>query len=144
VSDPKLSAAPVGLLVNIDVDDLERATRFYIEALGLRVGRRFKEPWVELLGGSSPIYLLQKAADSRATESIPATRSYHRHWTPVHMDFVVASIELSVELSLRAGAVLESAIADAPYGRIAMLSDPFGHGFCLIEFNREGYDAPGI
>jgi catechol 2,3-dioxygenase-like lactoylglutathione lyase family enzyme len=29
------------MLVNIDVDDLERGIRFYTEALGLRVERRF-------------------------------------------------------------------------------------------------------
>ena len=29
------------LLVNIDVDDLESATRFYCEGLGLHVGQRF-------------------------------------------------------------------------------------------------------
>ena len=22
-----------------------------------------------------------------------------------------------------------------------MLADPFGHGFCLVEFNARGYDA---
>ena len=27
------------------------------------------------------------------------------------------------------------------YGKLAMFADPFGHGFCLIEFNAEGYDA---
>jgi predicted enzyme related to lactoylglutathione lyase len=144
VSDPSQTTAPTGLLVNIDVDDLERATRFYTEALGLRVGRRFRERWIELLGGSSPIYLLEKPSDSRATESTSVTRSYARHWTPVHMDFVVASLELSLDLALRAGAVLESGIAEHPYGRIAMFSDPFGHGFCLIEMSREGYDAPGL
>ncbi len=30
---------------------------------------------------------------------------------------------------------------DAPYGRIAMLADPFGHGFCLLQFSARGYDA---
>ena len=30
---------------------------------------------------------------------------------------------------------------DAAYGRIAMLADPFGHGFCLLQFNDRGYDA---
>jgi len=30
-----------GLLVNIDVDDLQRGVAFYTEALGLHVGRRF-------------------------------------------------------------------------------------------------------
>jgi hypothetical protein len=31
--------------------------------------------------------------------------------------------------------------ADTAYGRIAMLADPFGHGFRLLSFNERGYDA---
>jgi hypothetical protein len=37
--------------------------------------------------------------------------------------------------------VREGETCDAPYGRLAMFADPFGHGFCLIEFNEAGYDA---
>src|SRR5262245_5908181 len=61
--------APVmtlGLLVNIDVDDLARAEEFYCAALPLRVGRRFGQSAVELLGASSPVYLLAKAAGTAA------------------------------------------------------------------------------
>ena len=43
-----------------------------------------------------------------------------------------------------AGAVQEGETCDAPYGRLAMFADPFGHGFCLIEFNEAGYDAIAI
>ena len=50
------------LLVNIDVDDLERAETFYLAAFGLRPGRRFGPHAVELLGASAPIYLLAKPA----------------------------------------------------------------------------------
>ncbi|MDB4975466.1 MAG: glyoxalase [Myxococcaceae bacterium] len=135
---------PIGLLVNIDVDDLERGVRFYTEALGLRVGRRFSESAVELLGAGVPIYLLEKAEGSSATASTALQRGYVRHWTPVHLDIVVDSLELAVDVALHAGAVLESAIAQESFGRIAMFADPFGHGFCLLEFNQVGYDAPGL
>ena len=40
-----------------------------------------------------------------------------------------------------AGAKLEAPAKDTAYGRIAMLADPFGHGFCLLQFNQQGYDA---
>ena len=40
------------LLVNIDVDDLDRAVAFYTGALGLTVGRRFGAFGVELTGGA--------------------------------------------------------------------------------------------
>ena len=43
--------------------------------------------------------------------------------------------------AVAAGATGEAPACDAAYGRIAMLADPFGHGFCLIQFNDRGYDA---
>jgi uncharacterized glyoxalase superfamily protein PhnB len=68
-------------------------------------------------------------------------RRYERHWTPLHVDVVVDDVDAAVERALRAGAVLEAPARDAPYGRIAMLADPFGHGFCLLAFSATGYDA---
>lgn len=133
-----------GVLVNIDVDDLSRATQFYTEALGLRIGRRFAEPWIELLGDGVRIYLLQKKPGTPATLATSQGRDYRRHWTPVHLDFVVPSIDAAIERAIRAGATVERATTDEPYGRLALLADPFGHGFCFIEFNARGYDAPGI
>lgn len=43
-----------------------------------------------------------------------------------------------LDAAVAVGAVLEAAARDAPYGRIAMLADPFDHGFCLVQFNRQG------
>ena len=127
------------LLVNIDVDDLDRATAFYTAALPLRVGRRFGDGGVELLGASSPIYLLAKPAGSEGAPG--ARRGYGRHWTPVHLDFVVPDLDAAVARAMAAGAVLEVPAATHAWGSIAMLADPFGHGFCLIEFSEQGYDA---
>jgi hypothetical protein len=31
--------------------------------------------------------------------------------------------------------------SDEPFGRLALFADPFGHGFCLVEFSPLGYDA---
>jgi hypothetical protein len=39
-----------------------------------------------------------------------------------------------------AGAVLESPVKSANWGKLALMADPFGHGFCLIEFVGRGYD----
>ena len=129
----------MNLLVNIDVDDLEKATRFYCEALGLRVGRRF-EGWLELVGGDAPLYLLPKAA---GTEAFPkgAKRNYARHWTPVHLDFVVPDVASALARATAAGATLERGVTNHAYGKLALLADPFGNGFCLIEFTGSGYDA---
>lgn len=131
---------PLTLLANIDVDDLERGVEFYCAALELRVGRRLGPSAVELLGASSAIYLLEKNAGTRATPESMQTRDYARHWTPVHLDFVVPEIEAAVARARNAGAKLEGDVRTHDWGRIAEMSDPFGHGFCLIEFVGRGYD----
>ena len=132
--------AEARLLINIDVPDIEKACVFYTHALGLRIGRRFGEDFVELLGGGAPIYLLTKKAASTTFPGGPS-RSYARHWTPVHLDFAVDDIEVARERALAAGATAESEITDHAYGRLALLADPFGHGICLLQFNEQGYDA---
>ena len=128
--------------VCIDVDDLDRGIAFYGEVLGLRPGRRLGEGWVEMLGATSPIDLLAVRAGSSAGPALPeAKRSYERHWTPVHLDFVVDDIEAAVRAAVAAGAKLDRAIQDRPFGRMANLGDPFGHGICLLQMNARGYDA---
>ena len=47
----------------------------------------------------------------------------------------------AIARAVDAGAIQEGATVDAPYGTLAMFGDPFGHGFCLIQFNARGYDA---
>lgn len=131
-----------GLLVNIDVEDLENGTRFYCEALGLRVGRRF-DGWIELVGSGAPIYLLPKAAGTLAFAG-GEKRDYARHWTPVHLDFVVPDIRAAVARALAAGATLEREVTPHAYGRLALLADPFGNGFCLLEFTGRGYDEVAL
>lgn len=129
------------LLVNIDVDDLARAIEFYSAALGLREERRlFGGSVAEMVGGSSPIYLVTRSAGSIPAPGAPG-RHYDRHWTPVHLDFEVDDVAPVVERAVAAGATLESAIESFEWGRIATLSDPFGHGFCVVEFSPRGYDA---
>jgi predicted enzyme related to lactoylglutathione lyase len=127
-------------LVNIDVADLAAATTFYCEALGLMVGRRFGDAAAELLGASAAIYLLAKPAGSQPAPSIAERRDYARHWTPVHLDFVVPDIEPALQRALRAGAVLEGDVAVHKWGRLALMADPYGNGFCLVQFLGRGYD----
>ncbi|MGF1477634.1 MAG: VOC family protein [Geminicoccaceae bacterium] len=128
------------ILINIDVDDLRRAEAFYTRAFGLAVGRRLGPDIVELTGGSSPIYLLVKADGSEAGAAADRRR-YRRHWTPVHLDFVVDDLDQALERATQAGARQEGDVGSFDWGRIATLADPFGHGFCLIQFLGRGYDA---
>jgi predicted enzyme related to lactoylglutathione lyase len=131
----------VKLLINIDVDDLEKGVAFYQSAFGLSLRRRLFDGTVaEMIGASSNVYLLSKPLGSSASPVISLPRDYRRHWTPVHLDFEVEDIEAAVHRALSAGARLEDEIQTFPWGRIAKMSDPFGHGFCILEFIRTGYD----
>jgi len=127
------------LLLNIDVPDVETALRFYTAAFDLRVSRRFGSGFVELVGWPATVYLLAK--DAGTTGAGGDQRRYSRHWTPVHADIVVDDVDGAVQRAVAAGAKVEAAAKDTAYGRIAMLADPFGHGFCLLQFNERGYDA---
>jgi hypothetical protein len=111
-----------------------------VNALGLRVGRRFADDGVELLGGSSPMHLLHKAAGSIAGPATKQARGYGRHWNPVHLDFVVPDLACRTGSCAGSRRHVEGAVREANRGRIATLADPFGHGFCLIEFLNRGYD----
>jgi catechol 2,3-dioxygenase-like lactoylglutathione lyase family enzyme len=130
-----------GLRVCIDVDDLDRAVAFYERALGLVPVRRDGDEWAELAGAPSPIDLLARPPGTAALPSgTPrALRAYDRHWTPVHLDFIVDDVEDAVARAVAAGAILERAPETHAWGRNAILADPFGHGFCLVELRGRGY-----
>jgi predicted enzyme related to lactoylglutathione lyase len=126
------------LLVNIDVPDLERAIAFYSGAFGLSVRRRFGADGAELAGWPVAVFLLHKEQGSFGADH--SRRVYERHWTPVHLDVVVADIDAALTRARDAGAVVEQAVRTAKWGKLALLADPFGHGFCLVEFRGGGYD----
>jgi len=127
-------------LVNLDVPDLDKAAAFYQAALGLKVGRSFGDGGLELVGGPAPIYLLPKASGTPVSLAAAEARSYARHWTPVHLDFVVTDIEAAVRQAAAAGAKLEAPVSTHKWGLLALMADPFGHGFCFVQFVGRGYD----
>jgi predicted enzyme related to lactoylglutathione lyase len=127
------------MLVNIDVSDLERAIAFYQAALGLTHTRNIDDDVAELSGGSCMLYLLEKADGSPANSTAAGTRQFSRHWTPVHIDFVVEKIEEAVKRAILAGAKQESGFVDWGGSTCVTFSDPFGNGFCLITFSGETY-----
>jgi predicted enzyme related to lactoylglutathione lyase len=131
------------ILINIDVPDPQLASIFYQAALGLTQSRTLDDDVVELSGASITIYLLQEPAESAASSASDsaATRSYARHWTPVHLDFVVDDLVAATERAIRAGAKCESECVEWRGSRCITFSDPFGHGFCLIEFDGETYSG---
>jgi predicted enzyme related to lactoylglutathione lyase len=128
------------IMVNIDVPDLDKALAFYTQGLGLTIGRRLGPEIVELLGASSPIYLITAPEGPPATATGAGTRDYGRHWTPVHLDLVVPDLDAALARAKAAGAIPETPIRTADWGRIVTLADPFGNGFCLVQFLGRGYD----
>jgi len=126
--------------VYIEVTEMDRGIAFYCEGLGLELKRRLRPSWAELAGANVPIFLL---ADRPALADLggkPVPRSFERHWTPVHLDFIVPDLDAAVARCRRHGATLERDIGEREYGRIAYLADPFGNGFDLIAFAPGGYD----
>lgn len=125
----------------IDVPDIDQAVAFYTGGLGLSVGRRLRSDWVELLGGPCPVDLLCEAPGSAPLgEGHPQRRDFARHWTPVHLDFVVDDIDAAVQRIVAHGGKLDRPIQQRRWGRMANLADPFGHGLDLLQFEGRGYD----
>ena len=127
------------MLVNIDVPELASGIRFYAGLFELTVSRRFGQTAVELAGFEVPIYLLEKPAASAPFEGATTLRSYARHWTPVHLDFIIPELAPVVARAEALGALVEG-ISEHSWGVLALLVDPFGNGLCLIELRGRGYD----
>jgi predicted enzyme related to lactoylglutathione lyase len=126
------------LLINIDVPNLAEGVAFYSRAFDLVVTRRLGSGAAELSGSPVRLYLLEKPEGSVGAACDP--RRYARHWTPVHFDVVVDDLEAALTRSVAAGAKIESEARVHAWGETAVLSDPFGNGFCLIQFLGRGYD----
>jgi predicted enzyme related to lactoylglutathione lyase len=127
------------MLIDIDVPDLQQGIAFYCSALDLHLKRVLDDDVAELTGGSSTIYLLQKEEGSPCAGTIRDGRRYSRHCTPVHVDFVVDDLDQAARRVVDAGAVRETGCMDWRKSKCVTFSDPFGNGFCLIEFEQETY-----
>lgn len=135
-----MAQTSVQFIVNIDVPEIASAVSFYERALGLREVRRLLGGRVaEMAGGPAAVYLVEHAAGSAPVPDAPVVRDYGRHWTPVHLDFVVADCDAAVARAVLGGAVVEGQVCCFAWGRLATLRDPFGNGFCLLEFSDQGY-----
>ena len=119
--------------VSVDVPSLEAGIRFYADAFGYS---KVSEPYpgvVVLRAGESEILLLKKASGSAPFQLTDERRHYNRHRTPIHIDFHVDDSKSSLEKAIAAGAKQEQLFEKPGQPSAAFCSDPFGHGFCLIE-----------
>lgn len=120
--------------VCIDVSDKERAVDFYINALGLKLVND-NGAYIELSANGVSIYLSEKAAGTNPLLSDDAKRDYSRHWTPVHLDFHVEDIVGCISKIIEFGGNKEGE-KGGEWGTAAFCSDPFGNGFCVLQFNK--------
>ncbi len=133
------------LIVNIDVADLEAGIAFYETGLGFKLRRRLFDGRVaEMTSPAGTVFLIEQAPGSPAVPGTTIARDYASHWTPVHLDIAVDDLDAAVARAEAAGARPSGAGAAQAFGRIAPMRDPFGHGFCLIEFSDRGYDAVAL
>ena len=129
--------------VYIEIDDLERGIRFYVDGLGLTVKRRLTERWVELAGAQMPIHLLARPEPEFESGEHVLRKDFSRHWTPVHLDFVVDDLEAALERAVAAGAALERRVDHPGMWQLAALADPFGNGIDLITDPEAAYERLG-
>ncbi len=120
----------IKLSVSIDVPDLQQAEFFYVEALGCKKVRDQGE-MIVLRTDNADIYLIKKAKGSKPVASLETTRSYERHWTPVHLDFLTNNVQKIVAKVRALGGTHEGG-ERGNWGEIAHCADPFGNGFCII------------
>src|SRR5438045_6154973 len=102
----------------IDVAELERGIAFYCDGLGLSLKRRLSPSWVELEGGNLPIFLLGNRSPTAQLGGTQIRRDFGRHWTPVHLDFIVPDIDAAVARLTALGATVDRPVQDADYGRM--------------------------
>lgn len=118
-----------GVTVSIDVADMGRALEFYVKALGCEFKKKYADGWQVVSRAGLDIHLQQKDAGTVAAGE--QKRSYERHWTPVHLDFIVEDIRPSCEAIEAHGGVVEKQ-SFSEHADIANCVDPFGNGFCVI------------
>jgi predicted enzyme related to lactoylglutathione lyase len=125
----------------IEVTEPARGLSFYCEGLGLKLKRQLSPRWFELTGANLPVFLLANRPEFADLGGRKVQRSYERHWTPVHLDFIVDDLDATVPRLIALGGSLDRPVKNRDYGRIANMADPFGNGFDLIEFSGAGYDG---
>jgi len=123
----------LSMSVSVDVPNLADGVRFYTEAFGFSKVAEPVRGVAVLRAGDNELCLLEKAPGTPPASGTQDQRHYDRHWTPVHMDFHVDDLNEALTRAIAAGAKQEQRYDNPEHGSVAFCSDPFGHGFCLIQ-----------
>ncbi|WP_341713391.1 VOC family protein [Erythrobacter sp.] len=120
------------IVATIDVPDLTSGIEFYGKALGFTERVRPFPIFAVMTNGDARIGLMAKHAGTKPAPGSDDTRSYARHWTPVHLDFHVDDFDATISLVELHGGTIEQHAGGGNLPRVAFCCDPFGHGFCII------------
>jgi predicted enzyme related to lactoylglutathione lyase len=129
------TAAPdpgyAGVIPYLAVADAHRALAWYAEVLGARPrGEPIVMPdgrigHAELELGGTVVMLSDEHPEIGVAAPVPGQGS------PVTLHLAVADVDASTEQAVGAGATLDRPPSDNPYGRNAVVIDPFGHRWML-------------
>jgi predicted enzyme related to lactoylglutathione lyase len=129
--EPATTSQAPGLTPYLIVADARRALEWYVDALG---ARRLGEPMVmpdgrighaELELAGSPIFLADESPESHVAAPRPGADA------TVSLVVDVPDVDAALARAVEAGGEVERPAADHPYGRNAVMRDPFGHRWML-------------
>jgi predicted enzyme related to lactoylglutathione lyase len=119
--------------ISVDVPSLSTGIDFYTSAFGFEKVLEPVPGVAVLRAGNTEICLLEKPEGTEPAQGSSDKRRYQRHWTPVHLDIHVDDLDAALARAIAAGARQEQVFRNSEHGSAAFCSDPFGHGFCLLE-----------
>jgi uncharacterized glyoxalase superfamily protein PhnB len=119
----------------IMVSDARRAMDWYIEVFG---ARRRGEPYINPdgtighaeVGIGNAVLMFAEPSDLWPDVPVRAPQSPTTFSHTLHLE--VDDVDASTERARRAGAAVEREPTDQPYGRGAVIVDPFGHRWMLL------------
>jgi predicted lactoylglutathione lyase len=130
------------IIINIDVPNLDAGVTFYTAGLGFELRRTlFQRTVAELTLGEDMAFLIEQKEGTKPFPAARQSRTFERHWTPVHIDVVVDDMTPAVKKAIEAGAVQSGETTTHSWGILTPLADPFGHGICLLQFSEAEYNS---
>ncbi len=125
-----------GGIVTVFVSDLDKAVRFYTEALGLKLGFRFGNEWASIKAGDSLMIGLHPAS-----EDSPAGRK-----GSITLGLQLSEpIDKAVSVLKERGVKFRGSIAEDKGIQFAYFEDPDGNELYLADLNKahKNYAAGG-
>ncbi len=96
--------------LSVDVPDVSAAVDFFSRGLGFKKLRNEPPNAMVMDAGGLELWLLLKAEGSVAVRDTDISRSYRRHWTPIHLDVLVDDLNEALDRAVTAGATQEGDI----------------------------------